>query len=91
MNRFLQSMLSRTKKTSTSLTLVKRINVLHIIVQDILKEVDPEGCQLRKAHRLKKRAYHSVGPNDTWHIDGYDELKPFGFPIHKAMDGLGQK
>ena len=37
------------------------------IVQDILKELDPEGTQLRKAHRLKSRWYVNRGPNDAWH------------------------
>ena len=27
------------------------------------------------------------GPNWCWHIDGYDKLKPFGFPIHACIDG----
>ena len=67
------------------------LNVPRIIVEDILKEVDPEGCQLRKAHRLKRRTYHCLGPNDTWHIDGYDKLKPFGFPLHGAIDGFSRK
>ena len=22
-----------------------------------------------------------------WHVDGYDKLKPFGFPIHGCIDG----
>ena len=22
-----------------------------------------------------------------WHIDGYDKLKPYGFPIHGCIDG----
>ena len=57
----------------------------------VLEEVDPEGCELRKAHRLKRRTYHCLGPNDTWHIDGYDKLKPFGFPIHGAIDGFSRK
>ena len=43
----------------------RRFECSKIIVQDILKEVDPEGCQLRKAHRLKRRTYHCLGPNDT--------------------------
>ena len=46
---------------------------------------------MRKAHRLKRRTYHCLGPNDTWHIDGYDKLKPFGFPIHGAIDGFSWK
>ena len=28
------------------------------------------------------------GLNQAWHMDGYDKLKPFGFPIHGAIDGL---
>ena len=67
------------------------LNVPRIIIQDILKQVDPEGCQLRKAHRLKTRTYHCPGPGDTWHIDGYDKLTPFGFPIHGAIDGFSRK
>jgi len=27
------------------------------------------------------------GPDFLWHIDGYDKLKPFGFPIHGCIDG----
>ena len=67
------------------------LHVPRIIVQDILKELDPEGNQLRKAHRLKRRSYHNLGPNDTWHMDGYDKLKPFGFPIHGSIDGFSRK
>ena len=28
------------------------------------------------------------GPNYVWHCDGYDKLKPYGFPIHGCIDGL---
>lgn len=28
------------------------------------------------------------GPNFLWHLDGYDELKPFGICIHGCIDGL---
>eukprot|EP00731_Ephydatia_muelleri_P032184 Em0023g691a len=31
------------------------------------------------------------GPNWCWHIDGYDKLKPFGFPIHVCIDGFSRK
>ena len=27
------------------------------------------------------------GTNWCWHIDGYDKLKHFGFPIHACIDG----
>lgn len=68
------------------------LRVPRIVVQDLLKELDPEGTKLRKGHQLKRRVYHNRGPNDSWHIiDGYDKLKPFGFPIHGAIDGFSRK
>lgn len=27
------------------------------------------------------------GPNYVWHCDGYDKMKPYGFPIHGCIDG----
>ena len=56
-----------------------------------LKELDPEGCEKRARHKLKRRSYHSKGPNEVWHIDGNDKLKPFGFYIHGAIDGFSRK
>ena len=70
---------------------LKGLRVPRIVVQEILREIDPEGTQLRKAHRLKRRVYHNPGPNYAWHCDGYDKLKPFGFPIHGCVDGWSRK
>ena len=56
-----------------------------------MKTIDPEVAGRRKAHRLKRRVYVSQGPNFVWHIDGYDKLKPFGFPIHGAIDSFNRK
>ena len=67
------------------------LRVPRVVVQDILKELDPEGTELRKANRLKRRLYHNPGPNYAWHQDGYDKLKPWGFPIHGAIDGFSRK
>jgi hypothetical protein len=60
-------------------------------VEHLLKELDPEGCEFRRARRLRRRAYVNQGPNFCWHIDGYDKLKPFGFPIHGCIDGYSRK
>ena len=60
-------------------------------VQRLMKEIDPDGCELRKRRRLRRRSYWSLGPNHTWHIDGYDKLKDFGFPIHGCVDGFSRK
>ena len=62
-----------------------------IVVQQLLKEFDSEGTEMRKAHRLKRRRYHNPGPNYSWHCDGYDKLKPYGFPIHGCIDGWSRK
>ena len=61
------------------------------MVRLIMKTLDPEGVKLRKAHWLKRRKFISPGPNYTWHIDGYDKLKAYGFPIHAAIDGYSRK
>lgn len=67
------------------------IQVPRQIVADIMKELDPEGCQKRKARSLERRRYLSPGPDYTWHVDGYDKLKPYGFPIHGCIDGWSRK
>ena len=67
------------------------LRVPRIVVQEILKEVDPGGSELRKAHHLKRIEYHNPGPNYSWHMDGYDKLKAWGFPIHGAIDGFSRK
>ena len=60
-------------------------------VRLILKGIDPEGVELRRRHRLRRRRYVKKGPNFAIHIDGYDKLKPFGIAIHGAIDGYSRK
>lgn len=67
------------------------LRIPHSIVQIILQEVDPEGSRLRRANRLYRRSYLNPGPNYCWHADGYDKLKPYGFPIHGCIDGFSRK
>ena len=42
-----------------------------------MRAFDPD-CQCQK--------YFSRGPNRAWHIDGFDKLKPYGFPKHGCID-----
>lgn len=67
------------------------IKVTRRTVSLVQKHLDPDGVELRKRNRLKRRLYYSRGPNWVWHIDGYDKLKPFGFSIHGAVDGFSRK
>ena len=48
----------------------------------IIKILDPEGVELRRARRLRRRQYTCRGPNALWHMDSYDKLKPYGIAIN---------
>ena len=67
------------------------IQVPRLVVQHKVKELDPEGCAIRSQKVLRRRKYHNPGPNHVWHIDGYDKLKQYGFPVHGAIDGWSRK
>ena len=71
--------------------LLQGLRVPRTVVQQLLKEIDPRGSSLRKAHRLRRTTYCNIGPNYAWHCDGYDKLEPFGFPIHGCIDGWSRK
>ena len=60
-------------------------------VMQIFKEIDPNGTEKRKWKKLQKPKYFSAGPNATWHMDGFDKLKPYGFPIHGCVDGFSRR
>ena len=60
-------------------------------VRKMVRNKDPEGVQLRKWRRLRRRKYTSLGPNFVWHIDGHDKLKPYGFSIHGGIDGFSRR
>ena len=70
---------------------LKDIQVPRHVVGELMREMDPEGCEQRRARSLKRRSYFSSGPNYTWHVDGYDKLKRYGFPIHGCIDGWRRK
>ena len=67
------------------------LEVPRCVVASLLKGLDPEGTESRREHRLRRREYLNPGPNYAWHIDGYDKQKPYGFPIHGAIDGFSRK
>ena len=67
------------------------ISVTRDSVMKLLKEIDPVGSEMRRARTLRRRKYISPGPNAVWHADGCDKLKPYGFPIHGAIDGFSRR
>ena len=57
----------------------------------VLLELDPQNVDKRRRRRLRRRIYHSPGPNFVWHIDGHDKLKPYGISIHECIDGCSRR
>ena len=47
------------------------VHVPRNLVARIVREIDPEGVELRKSRRLTRRKYISLGPNFCWQIDGW--------------------
>lgn len=54
-------------------------------VRQLIKLIDPEGVEHRRARRLRRRRCRSQGPNALWHMDGYDKLKPTALPSVGAL------
>ncbi|PIK52036.1 hypothetical protein BSL78_11049 [Apostichopus japonicus] len=65
-------------------------NIDRETVRNLLKLLDPEGVELRRRRRLRRRNYNGIGPNFVWHIDSYDKLKPFGICINGCIDGFSR-
>lgn len=60
-------------------------------VRKTLSRLDPSGFQLRSRRRFVRRRYVSAGPNQVWHVDGYDKLKPFAIAISGCIDSFSRK
>lgn len=59
-------------------------------VYEIMKVLDPGGLHLRKRRRLIRRRYYGIGPNQIWHVDSYDKLKPYGIAVNGCIDGFSR-
>ena len=71
----------------------KKLRTTYKIIapRDSVMEADPFRSNKRRSRNLEKHCNHSNGPNETWHIDGSDKLKPYWFPIHGCVDGFSRK
>lgn len=64
--------------------------VTQSVVRELLTYLDPQGVEIRKRRRLRRRQYHNKGPNYLWHVDSYDKLKPYGICINGCIDGFSR-
>ena len=68
-----------------------KINLSQKKTLEMLRLMDGDGVAQRKRKCVRRREYINPGPNFVWHMDGYDKLKPYGFPIHGAIDGFSRR
>ncbi|XP_039596017.1 uncharacterized protein LOC120543149 [Polypterus senegalus] len=66
------------------------LRVTRDLVYEIQSTLDPEGIQLRRRRRLRRRHYRVPGPNYLWHMDSYDKLTPFGIAVNGCIDGFSR-
>ena len=50
-----------------------------------MKAIDTDGVKLWKKQALQRRKYFTREPNWAWHVDGYDKLKPYSFPVYGCI------
>jgi hypothetical protein len=53
-----------------ALRLRHHVHVPRSLVARLMKKIDPDSVQERRARRITRRNYLSPGPNFCWHIDG---------------------
>ena len=79
------------RQMTESLSLKYGVNVSKETVRRLIKEIDPEGVEMRKRGVIKRRIYETYGPGDIFHLDGNDKLKRWGFAIHGCVDEFSRK
>ena len=59
-------------------------------VRASIHRVDHEGTLQRRSVTVRRRTYHSEGPNFVWHVDGNHKLIKWQFVLHGAIDGYSR-
>ena len=66
------------------------ILVLRARIRAEIHRVDPENTALRRSIALRRRVYHTEGPNSLWHLDGYHKLIKWRMITHGGIDGFSR-
>lgn len=70
---------------------LQRIRASRSLVEEVVRELDPNEVEARKAHKLRGREYICAGPNKVWYADGYDNLNSTAFPFTDVLTGIAEK
>ena len=68
----------------------RNIHVPRFRVRASIHRVDPVNTALRRSIAIRRRVYHSEGPNAVWHIDGHHKLIKWRFVTHGGIDGFSR-
>ena len=66
------------------------INVPRSRVRSSIHRVDPVNVILRRNSVIRRRVYHSDGPNCVWHLDGHHKMVRWRLVIHGGIDGYSR-
>ena len=63
---------------------------LHMVAR-MIKEIDPDGVESRRARQLHNRVYTSKGANASWHVDGKLDPSWYKRILHVGISKLAKK
>ncbi len=66
------------------------IRVQRSCLRASIHRVDPINTQLRRSIAIRRRRYHTTGPNAVWHIDGNHMMIRWHLVIHGGIDGFSR-
>ena len=66
------------------------VRVQRYRIRSAIHCVDPLNTALRRSVTIRRRVYHSRGPNCVWHVDGNHKLIRWRFVIHGGIDGFSR-
>ncbi|KAI9513923.1 hypothetical protein NQZ68_038325 [Dissostichus eleginoides] len=67
------------------------IECLAPFLEDVTESNEGIEAGLIHKRRFVRRGYVTAGPNQVWHADGFDKLKPFGIAISGCIDGFPRR
>lgn len=68
----------------------RSITVPRSRIRAAIHRVDPVNTALRRSITVRRRKYHSAGPNAVWHLDGNHKLIRWRLVIHGGIDGFSR-
>lgn len=66
------------------------ISVPRSRIRSSIHRIDPVNVELRRNLAIRRRVYHSDGPNCVWHLDGYHKMVRWRLVIHGGIDGFSR-